>query len=372
MTAAMTELISGANSTVDGGSPVANHQPNARLTVLWGRLSGYCVAFLRSLALGHGFSIQLAFRPSHDQAPFVLDLDFTEHVLQGDPLYAENLREAVDLFEPNFILMTSWNYRHYRTIARRQRKRGAWVVATMDNQWRGTARQRAGVAVARWLLHPTIDNLFVTGDRQAEFAGRLGYRRPLYGILAADTSQLSGLPTLELRPRAFLFLGRLVKEKGLDVLIEAYRLYRERSLQPWRLRIAGAGPLGDLVCGEGIERLPFVQPPDLGRYLASGRCLVLPSRFEPWGVVLHEAAAAGLILIATRECGATSAFVRDGINGFVVSNDPKMLAERLLRVEKLNDEALRRQNSVSEKLGSIYSADTLAEYFATELRMAQS
>ncbi len=45
--------------------------------------------------------------------------------------------------------------------------------------------------------------------------------------------------------------------------------------------------------------------------------LVLPSRIDHWGVVIHEATCAGLPVIASRNCFATVDLVQDGINGFI-------------------------------------------------------
>ena len=70
-----------------------------------------------------------------------------------------------------------------------------------------------------------------------------------------------------------------------------------------------------LVGVHGVEMLGFVQPDDLPAVLERAGCLVLPSRFEPWGVVVHEAAAAGLPIVCTPVCGAATRLVLDGYNG---------------------------------------------------------
>jgi glycosyltransferase involved in cell wall biosynthesis len=55
--------------------------------------------------------------------------------------------------------------------------------------------------------------------------------------------------------------------------------------------------------------------------MAEAGCLILPSRFEPWGVVVQEAAASGQAVICTSTCGAASRLVLDGYNGRVVAPD---------------------------------------------------
>jgi glycosyltransferase involved in cell wall biosynthesis len=57
---------------------------------------------------------------------------------------------------------------------------------------------------------------------------------------------------------------------------------------------------------------------------------ILPSAFEPWGVVIHEMCAAGIPVICSDSCGARSSFVFDNYNGYVFkTNNKKSLLEKL-------------------------------------------
>ena len=66
---------------------------------------------------------------------------------------------------------------------------------------------------------------------------------------------------------------------------------------PWPLVCAGAGPLVDTVSDFASSNIGFVQPEQLPDLMAGATAFVLPSRIEPWGVVLHEAASSGLPLV---------------------------------------------------------------------------
>jgi glycosyltransferase involved in cell wall biosynthesis len=113
-----------------------------------------------------------------------------------------------------------------------------------------------------------------------------------------------------------LFVGRYIPEKGIETLATAYRQYRERVAEPWPLICAGTGPLRGMLVKCGANDVGFVQPKDLPAVMGKAAAFILPSLFEPWGVVLQEAAAAGLPLIATRACGAAVHLLRDGWNGY--------------------------------------------------------
>jgi glycosyltransferase involved in cell wall biosynthesis len=118
------------------------------------------------------------------------------------------------------------------------------------------------------------------------------------------------------------------------------------------LRIAGTGPLRNIVEREpGVDYQGFIQPQALPSLLASAGCFVIASRFEPWGVVIHEAAAAGLPIICTAACGASDHLVKDGSSGFVVETDDLVsLAEAMKKVSELSSEARTKMGIASYEL----------------------
>lgn len=83
--------------------------------------------------------------------------------------------------------------------------------------------------------------------------------------------------------------------------------------------VAGTGPLHRIVADvEGVVPIGFQQPGTMPQVFGEAGCFVLPSVFEPWGVVVHEAAASGLPIVCTVACGASLDLVGDGYNGFVI------------------------------------------------------
>jgi glycosyltransferase involved in cell wall biosynthesis len=127
-----------------------------------------------------------------------------------------------------------------------------------------------------------------------------------------------------LRPdrKYFLYSGRLAKVKRVDTLIDAFARLAERRPE-WDLLIIGGGDLEP----ELKARVPanlrdrvvwtgFIDNPDqLARLYSCGHVFVLPSNYEPWAVVVCEAAAAGMPIVASRVVGATGELCRDGVNG---------------------------------------------------------
>jgi len=239
----------------------------------------------------------------------------------------------------------------------------------MDNQWRGTWKQHLGVIASPWYVRCLYEVAFVAGERQACFARRLGFSddRIWQGVLCPDTAGLlseTGTQTRPL-PHTFGYLGRLSPEKGIQDLLQAYEIYRASSHAPWGLRVAGMGPLSsELDRHQAVVQSGFVQPAEMGAWMKTIGCQVLPSRFEPWGVAISEGAAAGLPIIATNACGAVPHLVHDFANGRVArTSDVRSLVECMKYVASLSDDERLEMGRVSRGLASPYTparwADTV-------------
>jgi glycosyltransferase involved in cell wall biosynthesis len=336
-----------------------------KLTILFSALANYTVAFFRHLAQQERVNIQLVYQPTSGDAPYKgFDLSFCSEVIEDTKETKSQLPDRVRKFGAKCILMASWNYAHFMELCRELRTDGKYVVATMDNQWRGSPKQWVGVLSSSLFLKPSIDTFLVAGDRQAQFAKRLGYPSVMYGYYAADIERFSKPADERNAERAFLFMGRLVPEKGVAELLAAYSSYRATAKHPWKLIVVGTGQLKHLVDrDETIDYRGFVQPDSIPTVMAEATAFVLPSRFEPWGVVIHEAAASGLPIICTTPCGASTYFVRDGVNGFLVANGVQPLADAMTRMSEFDELELSAMSEKSRRLAALWSPSMLARYF---------
>jgi glycosyltransferase involved in cell wall biosynthesis len=133
-----------------------------------------------------------------------------------------------------------------------------------------------------------------------------------------------------------LFVGRLVREKGVRVLLDAWR--RADLGEGAVLALAGDGPLRDELAREpaDVQALGFVPRDHLPALYAAADVLVLPSIrtetfLEPWGLVVNEAMHQGTPVIASDAVGAArGGLLQDGRNGLVApEGDAGALAARL-------------------------------------------
>ena len=143
-------------------------------------------------------------------------------------------------------------------------------------------------------------------------------------------------------PPVVLSVGRLMEEKDHAVLLDAFARVAG-AFPDWRLRIVGDGPLRpDLeyqVMQLGLKaqvELPGVTR-DIGAAYAQARFIVLPSRYESFGMVAAEALAAGRAVLSFDDCAGITEIVESGTSGLLVAGTP----DREARVTALAD-GLRR------------------------------
>ena len=119
-------------------------------------------------------------------------------------------------------------------------------------------------------------------------------------------------------------LGRLMAEKGFDVLIEAVALM-DAAQRP-EVVIVGDGPDRDLLEALALRRgvnatfAGAIAPGDVGAWYRRARLVCMPSRREGFGMITAEALAAGRPVVATN-VGAAPQFITDGVNGCLVPPD---------------------------------------------------
>lgn len=339
-----------------------------KIAFLWTGLSGYTNACLKELAARQGVELLVACMRPQPDAPFNM-ADFAwisrQYCYDREPDAAQLQKMLAD-FQPDLLVFNSWHIPAFRRIATSWRGRVPRVMG-MDNQWLDKPKQYLGWLTRSVYIAPIADFAFLPGDRQAKLARRLGFSqdRILYGMYSADVDAFN-LPRPALPPSSFVCVGRLDAMKGVPPLLEAYALYRDRTGPgAWPLTLCGTGPLLDRVAGRnGVTVLDFVQPADMPRVLNAQGCAIQPSLFEPWGVSIHEATAAGLPVICTHACGAAVHLVQDGYNGFIVdAGNIRQLADAMGRYAALPAAQRERMGEASRLLARQFTpgrwADTL-------------
>jgi glycosyltransferase involved in cell wall biosynthesis len=177
-------------------------------------------------------------------------------------------------------------------------------------------------------------------------------------------------------PLRLLYIGRLVRTKGLFEILEALKLLRRCGVAT-RLVIAGSGPVEDALRQSaralGLEDIATFAGPAFGerkmQLLAQAEVLLLPTyHLEGLPYALLEAMAAGLVPIVTR-VGAIPDVVQQDVHGvFVAPRDPEALA-RAIQSLAADRALLERLGAASrQRVATSYSVERLASDFTALYR----
>lgn len=309
----------------------------------------------------------------------VLHLDFQDLPFQEELLHevsnqkfmaADDNAHIPDLVadrQPDVVLICGWFYAPYRRLIDHPRLQSTRFVLGMDTPWTGSWQQRLNQLRLGGFMR-RMDRVVVAGASSAEFARRLGVAPAaivtgLYGFDFTRFREQGGrrLDAAAEWPRRFLFAGRYARVKGIDVLMDAYRQYRASVSEPWPLDCCGTGPESELLRQDGVVDLGYMQPSQLPDVFAEHGVFIMPSRGEPWGVAIAEAAATGLPLICTDVCGAAADVLRSYENGVIVpSGDAAALAKAMVWMHE-NAARLRELGLRSRELAQGFSAEAWAE-----------
>ena len=202
-----------------------------------------------------------------------------------------------------------------------------------------------GVLLREWGVTTPIDiwSRGIDHDRFEPARRDLAWRRAL-GI--GDDDKVVG------------FLGRLVKEKGLDIFADVATELRRRGVAH-KVLVIGKGPAQDWFAGRVPEAVfaGFLTGDDLGRAVASMDVFFNPSVTETFGNVTTEAMAAGVPVVAARATGAVD-LIEDGVNGYLVPpRDVNAYADAIQRLVE-NDDARRAAGAAGHAKAANYDWDS--------------
>jgi len=254
----------------------------------------------------------------------------------GQPIHWMDNEEAhswedVGLPVPDLLIHTGWQYKGFNTLGREVRRKGGSVISMIDNRWKNSVRQWIGAVVFRIWYRRWFDAVWVPGASGRQLCRVFGMPdSDIYeGMYGADPEVYPKGPPLPQREKTMLFVGQLIPRKNIDRLIEAFQRFRRDHLD-WTLRIVGEGKESVSEEEPGIEVEGFLQPEDIAERMRQSRFLVLPSREDHWGLVVHEAALSGCGLIVSDNVGAGTDLVTPE-NGFVHRASSRDALEEAMR-----------------------------------------
>jgi glycosyltransferase involved in cell wall biosynthesis len=362
--------------------------PNNAVVIIWQRFGPYHLARLRSAAAALAASgcqvagVEVAERDSYDWEP-ARDRDVLRHTLFPTQRYsalaartiAERVAAALDRLQPWAVCINGWAVPEAVAAlgwCRANRRKAILMSESFE-----PSRNPVKTWMKRWRVRQ-FDGALVGGRLHKEYLASLGFppRRVEIGYDVVDNAHFTrpGSPVDGIPVARFIFANtRFLRRKGIDALLRGYARYRAlqaHGVGPWPLVISGSGEMEEpwkrlavrLGVADSVHWPGFVQYPQLPSAYRAAGVFVHPARREPWGLVLNEAAAAGLPLIVGERVGAACELVREGENGFIVDpDDTDSLAERLVRVTRMTDAERRSMGDASRRIARLFGPERFGQ-----------
>lgn len=316
------------------------------IVFLYTELAGYTITCLKQVIKDYPKTELYVFRwPVNNEAPFNFDFEGINIYNKNDFDLASLERKVAEI-NPDCLIVSGWVDKDYTNIAKQYKKKIP-VVLTIDNHWRGDVKQLVASKLSRFLIRTKFNKAWVPGEVQAKFARKLGFKEQdiSKGFYAADTDlfikygDVADAKKKKNYPKRFLYVGRYVEHKGIFDIWNAFTQLQKEEPNDWELWSVGTGDQWDnRIEHTKIKHFGFLQPEAFQEVVNDSSIYLLPSHFEPWGVSLHEFAAAGFPVLVSDKIGSAEAFCENGKNGYSFSggnvNEIKKVMKKMMNLSQ--------------------------------------
>jgi len=373
-----------------------------RLLILSEIIAPYRIPVFNALAQHQGIDLRVAFlaEPATNLRQWRVykeELHFSYDVLPSwrfrfganSVLLNWRVRALLKKFAPEAIICGGYNYpASWEALSWSRRNHADFILWSESNQYDARSGKRWIESLKSHFL-ASCDRFAVPGKSSFAYLRLLGVPQEKI-FTAPDAVDNDWFETkanaarsrasevrkgLGLPERFILFVGRLVPEKGIFDLLEAYG----------RLEDDVKSAVGLVFAGDGKDRMEleqrakrinsgrvffpgFAQREELAAMYGLADVFVLPTHSDPWGLVVNEAMACGLPVIVTNVAGCAPDLVDEGWNGFVVppADVDKLCAtlDTILRNDQLRQQmSLRSLERIREYSPEACAAGLVAAAF---------
>jgi len=347
-----------------------------RLLILTEIISPYRIPVFNALALREDVELHVVFLAENDPAlrqwlVYKDEIQFSHQTLPSlrwrvagqNLLLNRGLDSALESFDPEVIVCGGYNY-----IASWQAKKWAernqvpfllWLESTAKD----TRANSLAIEMLKRKFISSCNGFIVPGQSSREYlqSYKIADDRIFTAPNAVDNDLFSRISKetrlnpdctradLQLPSRYILFCGRLVREKGVFDLLDAYTELDAETRDKLGLVFAGDGAaLPELQerarlisTTGGVQFRRFVQRNELARIYSLADVLALPTHSDTWGLVVNEAMACGLPIIVTDVAGCAADLVRNHWNGLVI--EPRCPSQLAAALKEITFEEARRK-----------------------------
>jgi 1,2-diacylglycerol 3-alpha-glucosyltransferase len=273
----------------------------------------------------------------------------------------KNFKKLVREKQIRLVGIAGYGRPEYRQMMHWCRLKGIAVVLFAESWYPGKLDFLKGL-----YLRLLCRGFLVSGIRARQhFVHRLGLpeSRVKLPYSVVDNSHFAA-SSPDYAAKKILCLARFSPEKNLENLTRAFE-QSGISEKGWTLELTGGGPVKKALQQMGTAGVAFrewVSYEELPSLYASASAFILPSSFEPWGLVVNEAMAAGLPVAVSEECGCAPDLVPDAAFRFPAADQVRMAAVLRKLAEMSPEERLQSGKMNRQKAGE-FSPEHWAKSF---------
>jgi glycosyltransferase involved in cell wall biosynthesis len=375
---------------------------NRRVVIVTEIIAPYRIPVFNALAQHDGMELHVIFLAENDctqrqwmvykeeiRFPYQVLRSWRRRVGRHSFLLNWGAEVALQQAEPDFIICGGYNYfASWQSMSWAQRNGvpfGLWSEST-TRDFRGG---RMLVEFLKMKFLRNCDAFVVPGRSSGEYLRSYGVSEEMIftapnavdtqlfarkaAVVRSDAAthrEALGLPA-----RFFLFVGRLVPEKGVFDLLNAYGALAPELRKEIGMVFVGDGAARSTLLQRAaainpgcIQTVGFAQREQLPAYYALADVFVFPTHTDPWGLVVNEAMACGLPVISSNAAGCAADLVESGWNGRVFSTgDVRKLASLMDELGRDADQRSAMGQRSNERIQQ-YSPEAWAEGMASAVR----
>lgn len=264
---------------------------------------------------------------------------------------------------PRALVVNGWCVPAFNRFVNEARRVKATIVATIDNNYIPSFKEFLKKLRFKLFLRNRFDGFIVPGNSGKKLLRYYGVKDEVVstGMYSADHSLFGNGKPLQERDKKIIYVGQFIERKNVVRMVNAFKKANDAMGRVWRLELYGSGVLRDkliAVADESVEIHDFVQPESLAPVYRSARCFCLLSNEEHWGVVVHEAALSGCMLLLSDRVGAAEDFVGDKNGVMVPPDDDDAIIAAFKRIMSMDDRRLEEAQAESLRLSGMIGLDT--------------
>jgi len=257
---------------------------------------------------------------------------------------------------PDIYFQAGWYKKSFSSLGQEVKKNGGKVVLLSDNSYKNNLRQKIGSIFYRIKYLNYFNATWVPGYLGAKLMKSFGVPKKeiFQGLYCSNQNLFKKGKTIKKRQKFFLFVGQLIKGKGLIELLSSFKIFLKTN-KNWKLVIVGKGPLRKLIPKHrNIKYLGFQKPQEIAKLMQKSRFLVLPTHLDQWPLVVNEATLSGCGLIITDVVGNIPEFSNSKNTILCKASSKESLLASFKKASELSEKKLDIMYNESLRLSSKY------------------